>query len=962
MNSIRVNRLDAFANSSMEFFTRGSGPSQRRYFIGQNGTSIWSTGGSERMRISDDGTFRVAGAGTAGSTDAVQFSGSAPANSLVLNSTGNLGIGTSSPASPLQINSATAPTSGPILRIDNTATTTYSAGDYVGGQIRINFTNATSRYAGINFSNTGATSQEFFGAVQNASGYSDFVWQGYNGSYGERMRLDSSGNLGLGVTPSAWNTAGSTRAFEFQTDQGSGSLAGWFGSINLMNNAIFSATGGGTMRYVASTTATQYQQYNGSHLWLTAPSGTAGNAISFTQAMTLDSSGNLGLGVTPSPWGTSIIKAIQIGNGAGFGGNTLSGVPDAYMTSNCYFDGTNWRYITNDAAITFDLRTNTAANVAAVWNIAAGGTAGNPITFTQTMILNTTGLGIGTSSPSYKLDVNGTLNASGVITGAGRALVFSTTFNMSGLNENLYYPVTIYISEARTTRLRIENALNSNKPSWATHPSGFSVYFEWISNGSGWGTIPVHRRINDWREAWANVQIVGGLAQLTNDDLEVIWLRGGGNYFFSADNSVVATIRTSYFEINGLSVNTSVSPVNNPYDQANGRMSYGIFHATQAMQIGSNAVLHAGNYNSYALPLTGGNITGSGFIDFGPNSNWSATLRVGGNGHGGTTRASVATTNGNLHLDAAANHGTYLNWHSTGTSGVFFSNGNGGEVARIDNRGALTSSVPAGTAMHVRRTGSASVATNAFTALFEQTHGDHSWGIVGEFRVGNANGSDRPSILFSQGYNTTTWSVGFGYTDDQFRIRQNHGHRNQGWGEERFRIDTDGNAYISSGNLLVGTTSIAGVGITMQPASGNIIQKYSGTSLNTMTEFKNNNGTVGFISSSGTSTTYNTSSDYRLKENIQPMTGALAKVAALKPCTFNWKENGSAGQGFIAHELVEVVPDCVTGEKDAVNKDGSIKSQGVDTSFLVATLTAAIQEQQSIIESLTARIAALEAA
>ena len=68
----------------------------------------------------------------------------------------------------------------------------------------------------------------------------------------------------------------------------------------------------------------------------------------------------------------------------------------------------------------------------------------------------------------------------------------------------------------------------------------------------------------------------------------------------------------------------------------------------------------------------------------------------------------------------------------------------------------------------------------------------------------------------------------------------------------------------------------------------------------------------------------------------------------------------SNGQGFIAHELAEVCPDAVTGEKDAVNEDGTIKSQGIDTSFLVATLTAAIQEQQAMIETLTTRLNALE--
>jgi hypothetical protein len=102
---------------------------------------------------------------------------------------------------------------------------------------------------------------------------------------------------------------------------------------------------------------------------------------------------------------------------------------------------------------------------------------------------------------------------------------------------------------------------------------------------------------------------------------------------------------------------------------------------------------------------------------------------------------------------------------------------------------------------------------------------------------------------------------------------------------------------------------------------------------------------VGSISTNGSSTTsYNTSSDYRLKENVQPMQNALAKVAALKPCTYTWKADGSNGEGFIAHELAEVCPQAVTGVKDAVDEEGNPKHQGVDTSFLVATLTAAIQE------------------
>jgi hypothetical protein len=90
------------------------------------------------------------------------------------------------------------------------------------------------------------------------------------------------------------------------------------------------------------------------------------------------------------------------------------------------------------------------------------------------------------------------------------------------------------------------------------------------------------------------------------------------------------------------------------------------------------------------------------------------------------------------------------------------------------------------------------------------------------------------------------------------------------------------------------------------------------------------------------------------------MTGALDVVSALKPVTYTWKVDGSEGQGFIAHELQEVVPDCVSGEKDAVDTEGNPQYQGIDTSFLVATLTAAIQEQQTIINDLKARVETLE--
>lgn len=128
----------------------------------------------------------------------------------------------------------------------------------------------------------------------------------------------------------------------------------------------------------------------------------------------------------------------------------------------------------------------------------------------------------------------------------------------------------------------------------------------------------------------------------------------------------------------------------------------------------------------------------------------------------------------------------------------------------------------------------------------------------------------------------------------------------------------------------------------------------------TAANFNSNFGaTVGSITV-GATTSFNNSSDYRLKQNVQPMTGRLQQVMQLRPVTYNWKFNDSPGEGFIAHELAEVCPFAVTGEKDAVNEDGSIKSQGVDPRHLVPILTAAIQEQQAQIEQLKADMAVLK--
>jgi hypothetical protein len=198
------------------------------------------------------------------------------------------------------------------------------------------------------------------------------------------------------------------------------------------------------------------------------------------------------------------------------------------------------------------------------------------------------------------------------------------------------------------------------------------------------------------------------------------------------------------------------------------------------------------------------------------------------------------------------------------------------------------------------------------------------------------------------------------------------GIRNAGWFPTFYYNNTEAMRIDTIGALLIGLTSNASLGAVTgvqafqagylystvnNDAGGGFARK--GSDGNTVI-FRRDTSTVGSISVTGSSTSYNTSSDYRLKENIAPMQNALNVVQQLKPVTYTWKSTGKESKGFIAHELAEIIPECVTGQKDALDKDGNPEYQGIDTSFLVATLTAAIQELNAKVDAQAAEIQALK--
>ena len=179
---------------------------------------------------------------------------------------------------------------------------------------------------------------------------------------------------------------------------------------------------------------------------------------------------------------------------------------------------------------------------------------------------------------------------------------------------------------------------------------------------------------------------------------------------------------------------------------------------------------------------------------------------------------------------------------------------------------------------------------------------------------------------------------------------------------EKMRLNQNGVLSLGTDNNSVAVNNV--VGISLDGSNG-----YLAASRNNETfgfNRINSNGNVGrffkagnevgAIHVTGSGTSFVQSSDYRLKENVIPISDGIARLKTLKPSRFNFiAESETTVDGFLAHEVSSIVPEAITGTKDAVNEDGSIKPQGIDQSKLVPLLVAALQEAIGRIEALEAK-------
>jgi hypothetical protein len=700
--------------------------------------------------------------------------------------------------------------------------------------------------------------------------------------------------------------------------------------------------------------------------------------------LTFDGS-NLGLGVTPSAWSAG--KGIEVG----FAGNAVYSYSqtDFEILSNAYYNS-GYKFGGTGRAMMYAM--GTAGSGIHSWHTStASGAAGGTISFTQAMTLDASGrLGIGSTSPAKKLQLDGGNSYTAAMrlsygtdappyyvdwgyksNGDGNKVFLTITDNgsakdvlVANYNGNVGIGTSLPASYARLSvsgtagdQTAANQQIVINAPT-TTAGQGAGIRFNAASGAKE--AVSIIGVVNEASgNAGAMTFHVYDLGPVIPERMR---LDSAGNLGLGVTPSAWFSVHKT-FQLGGTfsgvtragaltsqSNDTVVQLFNNAYVNTSAVETY--FADGEAAKYKQNRNSHewhtapsgtAGNPISFTQAMT---LTADGNLGIGPTSP-GARLDV-------TTAtagfaASLTNTNG-----ASDSNGLYVKSGTVSTEyNLRLSNTSGSTdfmvVKGNGNVGIGTSSPQASAKLHVYAAGDYTDESAPFTLgssstgdmrLYAGVNNTNDYTYIGSVLSGIAYGS---LVLQPNG-----GSLLVGTTSNS------RGARLRVEGLETAHFTGYGNGY--------------GIGLWMTPnpsATG-------GTA--TPVSFQNvSDATVGSITTTASATAYNTSSDYRLKEDWVAVADASTRVNALKPINFAWKVDGSRVDGFLAHELAEVVPEAVTGEKDAVelvdikDEGGNVTGQeerpiyqGIDQSKLVPLLTAALQEALAKIESLTARVSALE--
>jgi hypothetical protein len=678
-----------------------------------------------------------------------------------------------------------------------------------------------------------------------------------------------------------------------------------------ISQSASNASQSGRLFFTTNTASEGFALFNSNGTFQVNSGGIPNNTSGTNRISIIGSSGNVGIGTTSpdtklevsslsggvlrlTSTDTSVAIGESIGrvefksNDASTGGNNVMGFVDCLATN---------------AGSTYALTFGTGSAAAA----------------TEKMRINQSGnVGIGTTSPDVKLEVESTASASGIRiknTNSGFASLDiesnrSTGSNLGGLRyrETGQANSQAEINYVTGTRFDFLSGSGASAPT-----QKLSI----LNNGDvGIGTNSPSELLHLSSTGPARLLIEADTDNITEtDNAQIILTQDGG--------AVVGNL--------GYKTNTNSLEITNNYAAADGILTLGT-SGIERMRIGylgnvgiGTTSLTAISSSVATLSLGSTSASTSGGIAFQANgvvkaynyvaSNYLYSQTVGGIGQifyiAGSERMRIHNTTGNVGIGTTSPR------------------------SKLQVEG-VTGSVPAlGAAASAAQIGGSTYGT-LFSTLTSGT------GVIQQGR------SDGVTLTFPLLINPNGGNVGIGTTSPNSKLH--------------VAGTVSHSTPLANFNGSVGSGVYGTVSVRVDNINYGTAMKFyrSSTADNNAIGFQNGASTVGSISIGTSSTSYNTTSDYRLKENLTAITDGIYRLKQLKPRRFNFIGNADVVDGFIAHEAKEVIPESVTGEKDEVLPNGDPVYQGIDQAKIVPLLTAALQEAISKIEQLETRIQTLE--